>query len=171
MSFNENLWSTFIGAILAFILGVAAFYFTEKIRNHSSKARLTKALKNEIEYNYLLISQQADLLTKVIEQMASSQRPINIYFGLRNFQRSILDQYYYQGHAYDIFKPDDILALSKICDYVSSPVPDYVNNLIKGWNGEENSIEFFTEKLIIEKDYLLTILRSYQIIHSKILKK
>lgn len=167
MTFGENITSTFIGAFLAFTLGIIAFYITENIRRSSIKDRLKTAFLKELDYNVRLINQQIGILTEIIEDIAANRKPINKYFSLRNHQRSHLDQYYLQGHAFDHFSPDDILAFSIVLDYVVSPRPDAINQLVKEWNENTTTLNVANE-LMRERDYLNQIIVAYESVYQKL---
>jgi len=167
MTFSENIASTFIGALLAFILGIIAFYITENIRGGKAKRRLTTSFLKELDYNIKLINQQINAITENVEAMAQNKRPILKGISFKNYQRTHLDQYYLHGFAFDNLTPEDVLKFSIVLDYVSGSSIDMINKLLHDWNNNEAPANAAT-LIMDERDFLNQIALQYNEVYMKL---
>lgn len=167
MTFEENLWSTFLGALMAFILGVVAFYITESIRTNKAKKAVTKAFISELDFNVRLVNLQIKNLTEIVESIAKNERPLLKGISFKNFQRLHLDQYYTQGLAFETLEAGDILALSNILQYVTGDTPDSINSLLHDYNSG-NAIDNLAQILTDEREYLQHVVVAYGEAYAKI---
>lgn len=171
MNFWQNVFSTFIGAILGFIFSICLFSLTSKWTKKDQKKSLEKNLIREFEFNEHYLQKILEDLKKTIEKITVNDKNVFYYFNYISYQRLFAQTYFQQGFLYDKLDPDDINLLDTILTRMSQGGEQYINNSIRMWKEDNLNQQQILNILAFERDSVEKFIKDIGRIKQKIIKK
>jgi len=152
MTFQEQLFSVFLGSILAFFFGILLFLITYWLVNKNLKKSYRKLLKREFEFNISLLENWLNDFTDVIVKISNDDHNVYHYFKYADFQVYFLRKAFELGIIYDSLKKDeDISKLIGMLNFFSSSNEHFVNQQIKSWKNNEIEKRIITDDMQFNK--------------------
>jgi len=152
MTFQEQLFSVFLGSILAFLFGILLFLITYWLVNKNVKNSYKKLLKREFEFNISLLETWLSDFADVIVKISNDDRNVYHYFKYADFQVYFLRKAFEFGIVYALLKKDE--GISKLIDmlnFFSSSSEQFVNQEIKLWKNNGIDKKTITDKMQFDK--------------------
>lgn len=171
MNFWQNVFSTFIGALLGFILSIFLFYLTRRWSKNAQKKSLEKNLIKEFEFNEHYLQKILKDLNKAIEKITVNDKGVFYYIKYISYQRLFTQDYFRQGFLYEKLNPDDINLLDTILSRMTQIHEDYINVSIKKWKENDLSQKQILNILAFERDSIDKFIKDIGGIKQKILSK
>lgn len=143
MTFWVQVTATAIGALFAFLFGLALFWIKERFMSADRKKKTIKNLLYEFEYNLTWFNEYKKKITDCIEAVSADKR--NIYLDLNYDPVAIYfaKQFYNEGYLSDFLHQEEMrrwnIFLSKL--YPGSET--YVKEEVDKWrekNGDKESV-------------------------------
>lgn len=152
MTFQEQLFSVFLGSILAFLFGILLFLITYWLVNKKVKNSYKKLLKREFAFNISLLETWLSDFADVIVKISNDDRNVYHYFKYADFQVFFLKKAFEFGIVYDLLKKDeDISKLIDMLNFFSSSSEQFVNQEIKLWKNNAIDKRTITDKMQFDK--------------------
>lgn len=160
MTFEQQIASTFIGALAGFIFSIFLFYLTEKWKNSKANKDLSDNLQKELGYNSNFIEGYKEDFEKLIRKVAANDKQIFTIFRFNKLQRLFILEAFNKGLLYKYLSADEINDLDAMLDYFTFSmnqihygyIDDYKNNK----TSQQNSLQRFEmNKDLLEKYFKL----------------
>jgi hypothetical protein len=117
MTFEQQIISTFIGALAGFIFSIFLFYFTEKWKNNKANENLSFNLQKELDYNINFIEGYGDEFEKLIRKVATYDKQIFTAFRFNKLQRLFILEAFNRGLLYKYLSSEEVNDLDAMLDY------------------------------------------------------
>lgn len=154
MSFWTNMFSTFIGALLGFVLSIALFYLTSRWSKKSREEELEKSLIKELEYNGYYLEERLKELKKSIERVSADDKTAFPFFDYTGYQRVFLQEYFKQGFLWKKLDLKSISRLDTILNHMNIGISMYLNKSIEDWRNGAATKQETSGVLTFERDTL-----------------
>ncbi len=168
ISFFQNLFSTFLGAVLGFIFSIILFHIVEDKKEKKTKKTLIRSLKKEFEFNIYLLKKLKDDISKIIEKVNGDNHEIYIYLKYNEFQTFFLQRYFQLGYMYDNFSPEDISIINNLLNRYNLTMTNLINQKISQWNQKELNKAKLNNELTTEKDFIEEDIKNLESLYGKI---
>ncbi len=120
MSFKEQMLSTFIGAVAAFIFSIFLFYLTELWKSNREKSGLIKNLIKEFEFNISYLESYRADYEKLLRQITADVKNIMAVFRFNKLQRLFLLEAFNKGILYEQLNTDEISDIDAMLTYFNN---------------------------------------------------
>lgn len=171
MNFWQNVFSTFIGALLGFVFSIFLFYLTRRWSKKAQKKSLEKNLIKEFEFNAHYLQKILEDLKKAIEKITVNDKDVFYYFSYISYQRLFTQTYFQQGFLYERLDPDDINLLDTILSRMTRGGEYHINNSIQRWKEDSLSQQQILKILAFERDSIEKFITDIGRIKQKIVTK
>jgi hypothetical protein len=143
MTYWGHVTTTAIGAVLAFLFGLALFWFKERWIKTDRRAKAIKNLLYEFEYNLNLFEKYKKKLTECIEAVNTDKR--NIYLNLDYSFVAIhfAKEFYKEGYLPDFLHQEEMRKWNIFLSTLSAGSETYVEETVDKWrekNGDKESV-------------------------------
>lgn len=170
MTFEQQIISTFIGALAGFIFSIFLFYFTEKWKNSRINKDLSNNLQKEFDYNINFLDGYKDEFEKLIRKITANDRQIFTVFRFKKLQRLFILEAFNKGLLYKYLNSEDINELDAMLDYFNSSMDQvhygYIENYINNKAPQQNSLQMFE----FNRDQIIKYLKLSKILKEKLKK-
>ena len=171
MNFWQNVFSTFIGALLGFIFSIFLFYLTSRWSKNAQKKSTEKNLIKEFEFNEHYLQKVLADIKKAIEKITVNDKNVFYYFNYKSYQRLFVQSYFQQGFLYEKLDPDDINLLDTILSRMTQGGEYYINNSIQRWKEDHLNQQQILNILAFERDSIEKFIKDIRRIKQKIVTK
>ncbi len=168
MTFWQNMFSTFIGAVLGFAFSIVIYFIKTKMSNKSKKDNLEKSLLKELEYNDNFLNGLKNKLNKVIERVAINDKNVFHYFIYSTYSRYFMHAYFNEGYLFEKLSIDDITNINDIFMKMSEPYQQIINESIEQWKQGTLSQADLLGKLAYERDTMENYIKIVSLLKVKI---
>ena len=169
MTFWQNLFSTFTGAIFGFAFSVAVYYIKIRWSAKTKRSNLENSLLKELEYDENFLKKIKDNIGKVIERVTVNDKAVYNYFVYLSYFRYFTQAYFNEGYLFDKLDIDDIEAINEILMHMSEPSQQYINDYIKQWKDGSITQADLLGRLAFERENMEKYIKTIAIIRKKII--
>ena len=170
MNFWQNMFSTFIGALLGFVFSIFLFYLTNRWTKKREKESLEKNLVKEFEFNEHYLQKVLESLKKAIEKMTVNDKEVFYYFNYIGYQRLFIQTYFQQGFLYEKLDPEDINLLDTILNHMGTGIESYINNSMQRWKEDTIDQKDILRIMTFERDTIEKYIKEAHRMRQKIEK-
>lgn len=132
----QSVFSTFIGAFFAFLLGLSAFHLNEKHKEAKYEARLSKCVSHELEYNTRLISTLLGNI-KLFENGIKEDKDVTTTFNYSYYLRFFISEYFKSGYIWDKLDKDNIHSIEQVLTLMNPDIGTALYGCLQKWNKRE----------------------------------
>lgn len=117
MTFEQQIFSTFIGALAGFIFSIFLFYLADKWKASRINKNLSANLQKEFDYNINFLESYKQEYEKLIRQVTANDKEIFTIFRFNKLQRLFLQEAFNKGLLYKHLTSDEINDLDLMLSY------------------------------------------------------
>ena len=129
----KNVFSTFIGALFAFILSFLSFHANEEYKDGKLKKRLTNCVKKELAYNRQLLSSLI-ISIEQFEEGIKNKKNVTTTFNYSYYQRLFITEYFRAGYMWDKLDNNNIHSIEQVLTLMNPNVGTALYNHLLKWN-------------------------------------
>ena len=134
----QSVFSTFIGALFAFLLGLLAFYLNEKHKEDKHEARLSKCVSHELEYNRRLIRTLLHNIN-LFENGIKEDKNVTTTFNYSYYLRFFISEYFKSGYMWDKLDKDNIHTIEQVLTFMNPDTGTLLYASLQKWNKREKN--------------------------------
>lgn len=147
MTFEQQILSTFIGALAGFIFSIFLFYLTEKFKINKTNKDLSNNLQKELNHNISFLENYKDEFEKIIRKISANDKQIFTTFRFNKLRRLFILEALNKGLLYKYLSSEEIDELDAMLDYFNVSMDQihyrYVENYINNTMPQQNTLQMF----------------------------
>lgn len=154
MTYWEHVTATAIGALLAFLFGLALFWIKERRSNTDQRQKAIKNLLYEFEYNLSLFAEYKKKLTECIEAVSADKRKIYLNLNYDSVATHFARRFYNEGYLPDFLHQEDMKKWNIFLSKLSPGSEAYVEEEVDKWREKNGDKESVYTPLKNERDHI-----------------
>ena len=170
MTFEQQIISTFIGALAGFIFSIFLFYLTEKWKNSKIHRDLSTNLQKEFDYNINFLENYEAEFGKLIRKVTANDKQIFTIFRFNKLQRLFLLEAFNKGLLYKYLSPDDINELDAMLSYFTNSMDQVHLMYVDEYKNDKTNQQESLQRFEYNKDQISKYLKTVKTLKEKLKK-
>ena len=133
MTYWEYVTATAIGALVAFLFGLALFWIKERLISANQKEKAIKNLRYEFEYNLTWFNEYKKKITECIEAVSADKRNIYLNLDYDYIAKYFAIRFYNEGYLPDFLHQEEMRKWNIFLSKLSPGYEAYVEEEVDKW--------------------------------------
>ena len=168
MNFEQQIISTFIGALAGFVFSIFLFYLTEKWKNNKINKSLSSNLQKEFDYNINFLENYKENFETYVRQIAANNKQIYPIFRFSKLQRLFILETFSKGLLYKHLNSDEINNLDAMLSYFTGSMDQIHILYIEQYKIDKVSQQETLQRFEFSKGEIIKYLKLTKILKEKL---